>query len=246
MKRVAHIMRAFIALLLALVCSQSVALAVPLVVRDAPVSLSVEFEMNGFHIPNGQFDLYRVGTIDTGGVVTLLPKYASTYSLGDSTSRKGWARLARQMAADFQAKGTEPQETVYTDASGFAAFGSQSALSQGVYLIVGHDTKVGKDTYSSLPYLVTLPLWDEETQSWTYDVLTQPKVSKVTEGEPQPGPNPNPNPDSGGGKDTKKTSKLSQLLAKTGDQITYWLSYAVIGCALVEIGLTIKRAGRKS
>lgn len=280
MRRLADIMRAFLALVLAVACLWSVALAVPPVDADAAVSLAVEFHMDGTSIPGGRFDLFSVGSMDAGGVVSLLPEYAADYSLSESTDRKGWARLAREMAADIEANGVAPQETVVTDEDGLASFGVTDELGQGVYLVVGHDTKVGDTTYVSLPYLISLPLWDDETESWVYDVLSEPKVSKKTEGEPGPTPEPTPEPtptpgptptpepttptttptntttttstttttpttSPRDGGSTATTSIIPSWFPKTGEELSYWLAYLVAGCALVEIGLTIRRMRRE-
>ena len=144
------------------------------------------------------------------------------------------------MATAFDAERVVPQESVLTDSTGHASFGAGSELTAGVYLIVGRDTKVNNDTYTTLPFLVSLPLWDEASETWIYDVVTQPKAEKHS---PEPGPNTPDEPEP-----TIPTEPQTPWgpLPETGELLTYALSYAIIGLAVLTVYGRLKSHFKKS
>ncbi|MCD7883811.1 MAG: hypothetical protein LUI87_08950, partial [Lachnospiraceae bacterium] len=92
------------------------------------------------------------------------------YSLDDLTSRTLPAALTDYVAANH----ISPTDTARTGEDGSAFFAD---LQVGLYLIVQTGTVDGYETLT--PFLVTVPLENEEDGSWIYNVEALPKPSTI-------------------------------------------------------------------
>ena len=99
----------------------------------------------------------------------------------DLASGTDWAAKAATLAAfaalhrenlTFAASGS-------TDSAGAFAAGE---LSVGLYLVTGEPVTLGDYTYTPVPFLITLPMLDEETDAWQYEVSAKGKFTRTYHG----------------------------------------------------------------
>ncbi len=141
---------------------------------DAAGSITVELvdSGTGSGLSGGSLELYLLAEAETedadywwsytGAFETC------AYSLDDLTSKT----LPSALADYVSANGISPRSTAVTGEDGSAVF---SNLPVGLYLIVQSAAVDGYETMD--PFLVTVPLENEEDGSWIYDVDAKPKMS---------------------------------------------------------------------
>lgn len=204
---------------------------------DDPVSLSLELFLGDTPIPAVRFDLYRVGELGDDGSVTLADALSDEgLDVSDAKGQEGWLLLARRLTELVKAGGPEPLASVMTTSFGTASFEGMAGLTRGLYLVVGHEVRFRGATYTSLPFLVSLPEWDVETESWNYEVTARPKAGPVQAGTSD---TDDPEPSS----DTPSTAASTPFgrLPQTGDQLLRWLPAALMGLVLLGWGIHLRR-----
>lgn len=171
-----------IAVLIAVIASML--LAIPAHGVEDPLSLAIEFTKSDKPISGCQFSVYRIGDMDPAGKITLDSGYAKWSGISDASDRKLWAKVAREMAEQVSKTKSKPLASRLTDAEGRAVFGN-GTLSRGAYLVVGGDFKMSGKTWTSNPFIVTIPSWNSETGTWEYQVEAYPKPGKKAEDVPE-------------------------------------------------------------
>ena len=95
-----------------------------------------------------------------------------------------WTALAETLAAYAARDELAPLDSGKTDAQGTLTFpNTVDRLSPGLYLAVGKKHTAGGYTYTTEPFLVSLP--NLENDAWVYDVTASPKHTR-TENPPSP------------------------------------------------------------
>lgn len=135
---------------------------------DLMVSFTYKDGSNTIRINGGQFDLYRVGDIDSNGKVTsytdtFQPYADSIPELDNSSPDEDWREVSVTMAGYVSAnQSAQPDQTKVTGSNGRTVF---PKLSDGRYLVVGHPvTQVIAGTdgaeinriYTPAPFLVDM------------------------------------------------------------------------------------------
>lgn len=132
-----------------------------------PVSLTIDLEAQN---KNATISIYQVGQWNgAAGAYTLTQTYSGSGANVEDHTAAGVlsaAKTLEQYIKDNQiaALGTQSTE------SGKMSF---SGLSTGLYLVCQSRTTTDNVTVS--PYLTTLPVYNEETKGWVYDVRSLPK-----------------------------------------------------------------------
>lgn len=212
---------------------------VPRIDLSRSLELSVDFQHLSKPVPGVPFDLYLVGSLDESAQVQLIDGLSSKYAIPSLVDQSGWSKIARSMAEDLAAKGTKPTCTAVTGSDGMGSFEVPDGLKPGLYLLVGHDVEIGGKTYFMYPFLLSMPMWDAETQDWTYKVCVYPKYGEKTSSRPTPTPTPTPTPSrTPGGNNTKPTT----LLSKTGDILINIWPHIVLGLSLIFMGLRLRKS----
>ena len=153
---------------------------------DRDVSLTIQYAHNKTPVSGVQFDLYRVADVDVYAQFTLTGDFKKyPVSVNDLTSAT-WKTLAETLSAYADRDKLTPLDSGKTDAKGMLTFPNQkSSLKPGLYLVVGRQLVQGGYTYTTEPFLVSLPNLDNASDIWTYDVTVTPKHTR-TENPPTP------------------------------------------------------------
>lgn len=132
-----------------------------------PVSLTVDLEAEN---KNATISIYQVGQWDgAAGAYTLSQTFAGSGANVTDYTADGVLTASKtlvQFISDNQISALGTQSTQ----SGKLQF---SGLSTGLYLVCQSRTSADNVTVS--PYLTTLPVYNEETRGWEYDVRSLPK-----------------------------------------------------------------------
>lgn len=139
-----------------------------------PVSLTIDLEAQN---KNATISIYKVGQWDgTAGAYALSQAFAGSGANIDDHTATGVlsaAQTLEQFIKDNQI-GTLGTQTTETGKLQF------SGLSTGLYLVCQSRTSADNVTVS--PYLTTLPVLNEETNTWVYDVRSLPKYEADSAG----------------------------------------------------------------
>lgn len=134
---------------------------------NRPVSLTVDLEAEN---KNATISIYQVGQWDgAAGAYTLSQTFAGSGANVTDYTANGVLTASKtlvQFISDNQISALGTQSTQ----SGKLQF---SGLSTGLYLVCQSRTSTDNVTVS--PYLTTLPVYNEETHGWEYDVKSLPK-----------------------------------------------------------------------
>jgi len=154
---------------------------------DATRVGSVELTMKsgGTAVPGGTFEIYKVAdlkTTDEGD-----PYYEISDSFKECISNvddifSGDYTVTRTLASYAENKLT----ALYSVDVGNSGVVKFSNLSMGVYLFL--QTKAADGYKAVNPFLMSIPVWDEEANVWVYDIQAYPKpeIVKETESETTP------------------------------------------------------------
>lgn len=195
--------------------------------------LTVVLDYGGTPIPEAEFSLYRVGSIDANAEITPEEPFIGRFDVSDSRSRDEWDQLAAEMASFCRSEKLAPIAGGLTNGSGSVTFGSGSTLASGLYLVIGDEVLYRDYTYTSLPFLVSLPSWNVETSSWEYVVRASPKLDRESN-TPTPTQSPKPSP-------IPTPTPTNPKLPQTGQ---LWWPVPVLlfaGLAMIVLGLVQKK-----
>lgn len=150
--------------------------------KDGDSSITVTLtDSSGVPVAGGELTLYQVASLvlDDGNMTYVYMDDFQNCGIDldalthDSTDASDLAASSSKLAAFAESAGLSG--TVLSNASGTVKF---SGLNLGLYLVV--QTQAA-DNYTTLdPFVVTLPLADEETDAWIYDIDASPKMGTVT------------------------------------------------------------------
>ena len=139
-------------------------------------TLTIEMVELGVAVPNATFTITRIGShLTEDGEIVLAEPYASDFTI-DVAASNDWDELAAQIADYIDTNGLPYTDRSVTDANGKATFPTVSTLEEGLYLVSATCVEYENKTYTTLPFLVLLPSWKQETSVWVADVVAQPKI----------------------------------------------------------------------
>ncbi len=149
-------------------------------VRNESVSLKIIYEYDTIKIPDATFKLFYVADIDTGCNYTLDGEFVE-YPVDINLSSKDYPALAMTIYGYTLLDDIEPTIKAITDDAGEINLTSdRNNLKQGMYLVVS-DKKITEDyEFSTKPYLVSVPYYNEQTLHFEFDVKSYPKVLAKT------------------------------------------------------------------
>lgn len=170
-----------VCLLLCALCLSQGAMAAGL---DTAQTGSLTIQNNtdsGSPLAGAAFRIYQVAAYQENTanftLTKTFQKYADTVTGLDRLNNldsAGWQTLASTLAAQVAADQVKTDHRGTTDSKGTLTI---SGLPTGLYLVAGDPLKVGNDTYTPAPLLVSVPVRDEE--AWEYQVTVNPKQEKT-------------------------------------------------------------------
>ena len=170
MKRIIALSTVLVLIILSVMSVSAQTIAV-----DLPCDLNLKYkDDNAQPIADLSVSVYRVAALDEDGKIEHLPGFADYESVIDAADRiRAAAELENLMIRD----GVKPDHSVRTDSSGEIAL---SGLETGVYLITSETLTQGDTLLSTQPLLLDLPMIDERSGVYAYEVTASPKPSRQT------------------------------------------------------------------
>ena len=144
-------------------------------------SFTIENAYGRTPLSSVRFSIYLVAERASNGTFTLLPDYKkSGVSIANLKKASEWNQAAQDFANWTEKRSLPFAAQQTTDAKGHTTF---SALSEGLYLVIGDPVSSGKYCYTSAPFLVSLPNWDAIQQHWISSVTVEPKNTATSSGD---------------------------------------------------------------
>lgn len=174
-KMIRRLMSGLLCLLVLGTAGLSTALAADKPQIDKPVTLTLDFQLEGQPVSNVPYQLYRVASISEDVKFTAVKPFDSyQVSIDDPDSAK-WKTAAETLANYIARDNIQPLDSGKTGADGKLKFPvQQKSLQTGLYLVVGSVFSVGNKRYTPEPFLISLPTTDQNG-SWVYDVTANAK-----------------------------------------------------------------------
>ena len=159
--------------MLALVlCFGTTAFAYGTIDTEQKSILTVYFGKDGNGFPNVEFQVYRVADVSADAQFTRSGDFAEYPVAVNGLDSSGWRTLAQTLDAYVARDNLKPLRTAETGDDGRAVFAS---LDTGLYLVTGDHYCQGRYTYTPQPFLVCLPMLDDESNAWVYDAVASCK-----------------------------------------------------------------------
>lgn len=195
-------------------------------------SLTITVHDGSQPVGGGTLTVYPVGTIDWSEN----PSFVLTENLS-STNIPLTNPESRQVVSALEEAVKERGVqgiTLSVPESGTATF---TNMPEGLYLVVQSQAADGYNAMAS--FLISIPQWDEDSQSYNYNVSAYPKSDpsrKITVDEDEPVKPSTPTP-------VTETSVKTTTQVKTGT-VTDWFIYLLVFAAVLLV-LLIAASGRK-
>ena len=147
------------------------------------VSLTIDYADGTTPLPGAAFSLYYVATVDAYNYseFTLTEAFADSKVVINNMTSEGWHNAARTLAAYAQRNSIPTLDSGKTGTNGMLTFPTSDAVTMkpGLYLVVGSRYAYGGKTYTPDPFLVSLPVLDENANAWDYSGTVKPKVEPI-------------------------------------------------------------------
>lgn len=171
----------------------------PAAAADSTGSITIHFVKNSVSVPNANFKIYKVASVDVYGNVTLtsqFSKYSYISGLNNLKDTEGlnkldWLDIAGTLSSYVQADKVVATKSGKTGTDGKLKC---SNLSYGWYLIMGDAVTYEKKTYTPYPFMVAVPCVNETGDGWIYDVTVVPKSEVKEDPDTPPDTPPGPPP----------------------------------------------------
>jgi len=182
MKKIGSILLCMLMIFLLLPAPISAAGAIDL---DADVTLTIQYKnrQSGSPYAGVSFRIYRVADVDAYAYsrFTLTEAFQDSGVAVDNLDSEGWQKAANTLAGYVQLQNMSPLDTGKTAANGSLTFPTAGTVSMkpGLYLVIGDVFYQSTSFVTAEPFLVSLPVLDEQNNTWLYDGTVLPK-STVT------------------------------------------------------------------
>lgn len=143
--------------------------------RDA--CLHILYQNGDTKIEGAKFEVYSVAEVDEYARMTVTDAFSAYPIDFDDIDQEGWQALAATLKGYVQRDGVASCAEGTTDADGR----TDITVKPGLYLVfAGPVSMDGVDTYFSDPFIVFLPVLDEDTNTWVYETEARPKNTHYT------------------------------------------------------------------
>ena len=178
-----RILAALLAVLMAVLLLPAQALAADRIDLSHDASLTISYQDAGTPLAGAAFSIYHVATVDEYGTLIPTGAFASFNVNIQGENDAAWRTLASTLEGYVLRDNIAPTDSGTTDAQGLLIFPTQqSSLPLGLYMVLGQRLTQNGTIYDPQPFLVHLPVTDQETNTWQYDLAVNPKY----ESQPEP------------------------------------------------------------
>ncbi len=143
-------------------------------------SISVEYVYDNQPLSDVEIEIYLVAVWHNGQYVLTSEFSDSEVDFTDLTTPSLWRDEGIVIQDYIHDEDCTCQSCQYTDSAGTTSF---TQLDHGIYYVDVADVSYEDGTLSSIPVLLTLPAYDNATDTYTYDVVMEPKVVYIEDPE---------------------------------------------------------------
>lgn len=136
-------------------------------------SLTCQYQYDNILLRNTGISIYSVATVDEDGNYTLKDELKNSGVSLDMGNASLWQEASEELYHYIEKNGISYLNKLMTDQEGKVTF---SDLTPGLYLIVTDGKELGDYIYSSSPSLVSIPLLDDMSNEYIYDVSVNIKT----------------------------------------------------------------------
>ena len=174
-KMIRRLMSGLLCLLVLSTAGLSTASAADKLQVDKPVTLTVDFQLEGQPVSGVPYQLYRIASISEDGKYTAIKPFDSYQVSIENPDSAKWKTAAETLADYIARDNIQPLDSGKTGSDGKLTFpAQQKSLQTGLYLVVGSVFSAGNKRYTPEPFLISLPTTDQDG-SWVYDVTANAK-----------------------------------------------------------------------
>lgn len=146
-------------------------------------SLTIIYQVDSVPMTGARFDIYLVAVPSASGGYEMTGAFRTlAVDLDDMTAEKMLA-IAGTLDAYVNLFNFTPTASGTINEGGFLTF---TGLEPGLYLVRGHSYQRDGYTYTTTPFLIYLPTYDEAGNRWGYDMSVNPKYTAKPDGGNEP------------------------------------------------------------
>ncbi len=142
------------------------------------ISLTLFYHDGDTSLTGVEFSVYQVATADECGNFTVTKEF-SKYNVNiDNSTPEDWKTLASTLEGYVLRDKLVPVDSQKTNEQGLALFPNKATtLTPGLYLVLGTCHTQNETVYETLPFMILMPMQDQDTGGWNYDVTVSPKYA---------------------------------------------------------------------
>lgn len=180
MKRIKCISRLLLSLLMAVLLLPTSVLAQGKIDLQQGNQLHLVYTDHSTPLAGAVFDLHFIADVDEYGNFTVTDTFKDYPILLTQQSDKSWKELASTLEGYILRDDIVPMAEEMTDETGSLYFSDHGKpLPAGLYLVSGYQHIQNQLIYTAEPFLVMLPIANNETNDWNYEVDVYPKNSSI-------------------------------------------------------------------
>ncbi len=159
-----------------LICTAVTAFAAENIDTNRSISLTLYYHDGVTPLSGAEFSIYQVATVDEYGKLITTKEFSNyNVNIEDSNPEK-WKILASTLEGYVLRDKLSPTDSQKTNEQGLALFPNEGVkLSPGLYLVLGTRHTQNEMFYETLPFMISMPMQDEDADEWNYDVAVRPK-----------------------------------------------------------------------
>lgn len=136
---------------------------------------SILYKYEDIALKSVKFDIYKIGIWDNKENRFKISDSFKDYPLDiNNMDENDWNKTALAIMNYVKKNNIKSYSSYKTDESGLINI----KLKNGIYLVVAEDCVEGKYIYSTLPFFMFVPVHQIETDTWIYELKSEPKIEK--------------------------------------------------------------------
>lgn len=159
-----------------LMCTAIPAFAAEKINLNRSISLTLSYQDNGTPLTGAEFSVYQVAAADKYGNLTAAKEFADYNVNINDSNPETWKTLASTLEGYVLRDKILPTDSKKTNEQGLALFPNNGVkLTPGLYLVLGTRHTQNKVVYETLPFMIMMPMQEQDSEEWNYDVAVSPK-----------------------------------------------------------------------
>lgn len=167
-----------------LICTAVPVFAAENINLNRNISLTLSYQADGIPLTGAEFSIYQAASVDEYGKLTATKQF-SDYNVNiNSSNPETWKTLASTLEGYVLRDKLLPKDSKKTNEQGLALFPNDGVkLTPGLYLVLGTRHTQNEVVYETLPFMILMPMHDQDAEEWNYDVAVSPKYESRSQNE---------------------------------------------------------------